>query len=143
MRADDPPPPTGTDARGGKGRRPSRPLDRSRTAAICGRQDPPRQRARRLSHQRGVVRRFRVSTLEARPAWPADTGIMLRATADGSTGYQVLVDHRKSGNIGGFYGNGIGRFHAINYNVDVERDAGGQADRPQDRGSGDDDRADP
>ncbi len=52
---------------------------------------------------------------------------MLRATKLGSQGYQVLLDHRKSGNIGGFYGNGIGRFHAINFNVDVTRDA---ADRP-------------
>ena len=51
---------------------------------------------------------------------------MLRATGLGSQGYQVLLDHRKSGNIGGFYGNGIGRFHAINFNVDVERDAAGK-----------------
>ena len=51
---------------------------------------------------------------------------MLRATPLGSQGYQVLLDHRKSGNIGGFYGNGIGRFHAINFNLDVARDAAGR-----------------
>ena len=28
-------------------------------------------------------------------------------------GFHVLVDHRKSGSIGGFYGNGIGGFHAV------------------------------
>jgi hypothetical protein len=58
--------------------------------------------------------------IEARPDWPADTGIMLRSTGRGSQGFQVLVDHRKSGGIGGFYGNGIGGFHALSYNVDVQ-----------------------
>ena len=28
-------------------------------------------------------------------------------------GFQVLVDHRKSGLIGGYFGNGIGGFHAV------------------------------
>lgn len=60
------------------------------------------------------------------PDWPADTGIMLRATPRGSQGFQVLVDHRKSGSIGGFYGNGIGGFHALSYGVDVLRGADGQ-----------------
>jgi hypothetical protein len=57
--------------------------------------------------------------IDAWPDWPADTGIMLRVTALGSQGFQVLVDHRKSGGIGGFYGNGIGGFHALSYNVDA------------------------
>ena len=37
---------------------------------------------------------------------PAATGIMLRATALGSQGFQVLVDHRKSDSIGGFTATG-------------------------------------
>jgi hypothetical protein len=48
--------------------------------------------------------------LEARPDWPADTGIMLRAHELGSIGFQVLVDHRPKGCIGGVFGNSIGSF---------------------------------
>src|SRR5690606_37599854 len=51
-------------------------------------------------------------TVEARPDWPADTGIYLRKTEGDWAGIQVLVDHRRSGGIGGFYGNGIGGFTA-------------------------------
>lgn len=93
--------------------------------AICGRQDPPGSGLGAYLVSEAAFGDFEL-TLEARPDWPADTGIMLRATPGGSTGYQVLVDHRKSGNIGGFYGNGIGRFHAINFNLDVTRDAAGK-----------------
>jgi hypothetical protein len=57
---------------------------------------------------------------EARPDWPADTVVLVRATNEGTTGFQMLLDHRKSGNIGGYYGNGIGGFHAINFNVDCD-----------------------
>jgi hypothetical protein len=93
--------------------------------AICGRQDPPGSGLGAYLVSDETFGDFELR-FEARPDWPADTGIMLRATALGSQGYQVLLDHRKSGNIGGFYGNGIGRFHAINFNVDVERDAEGR-----------------
>lgn len=65
-------------------------------------------------------------TLEVRPDWPADTGVLLRASDLGCQGFQLLVDHRRSGGIGGFYGNGIGGFHALAYGLDVERDAAGQ-----------------
>lgn len=64
---------------------------------------------------------------EAKPDWPADTGVYVRASEDGSIGYQVLLDHRKSGSIGGFYGNSIGGFHAINWNVDADYDENGNA----------------
>lgn len=67
-----------------------------------------------------------VLTFEIRPDWPADTGVLVRATDLGSQGFQVLVDHRKSGGIGGFYGNGIGGFHALAYGLDVERDDEGR-----------------
>lgn len=64
-------------------------------------------------------------TFDVRPDWPADTGILVRATNDGLRGFQILIDHRRSGGIGGFYGNGIGGFHALAHNVDVARDADG------------------
>src|SRR5690606_17272608 len=56
-------------------------------------------------------------TLEAKPDWPADTGIYLRKTENDWAGIQVLVDHRQSGGIGGFFGNGIGAFHAVPFSV--------------------------
>ena len=62
-------------------------------------------------------------TFEVKPDWPADTGILVRASEDGTRGFQMLLDYRKSGGIGGFYGNGIGGFHAVAHNVDVRRDA--------------------
>jgi hypothetical protein len=64
---------------------------------------------------------------EARPDWPADTGLLVRTTERGSQGFQILLDHRKSGAIGGFYGNGIGQFHAISFNVDAVYDDTGKA----------------
>jgi len=65
--------------------------------------------------------------IDAKPDWPVDTGILLRAQSSGSPGYQVLVDHRKSGGIGGFYGNGLAGFHALPYNFDAKYDADGNA----------------
>lgn len=49
-------------------------------------------------------------TLEARPDWPIDTGIMIRCHEIGTIGIQVLLDHRPNGAFGGIYGNGIGGF---------------------------------
>ncbi|TCL71036.1 DUF1080 domain-containing protein [Rhizobium sp. BK251] len=92
--------------------------------AIVGRQDPPGCGLGAYLVSDETYEDFEL-IFEARPDWPADTGIMVRASAIGSQGYQILLDHRKSGNIGGFYGNGIGRFHAINFQVDVDRDAAG------------------
>lgn len=65
--------------------------------------------------------------LEANPDWPADTGIMLRKQAHSFHGLQVLVDHRQSGSIGGFYGNGISSFHAVPFAVDALLDDAGRA----------------
>lgn len=63
--------------------------------------------------------------LEMRPDWPADTGVMLRRRGDDWSGFQVLVDHRQSGSIGGFFGNGLGSFSAVPFAVDVARDESG------------------
>ena len=65
--------------------------------------------------------------VEANPDWPADTGIMVRRRPDSWEGLQVLLDHRQSGSIGGFYGNGIGGFHAVPFALDAVRDADGWA----------------
>ncbi len=64
--------------------------------------------------------------LDMWPDWPADTGVMLRRRDESWEGFQVLVDHRKSGSIGGFYGNGVGGFHAVPFVLDVERDQSGR-----------------
>lgn len=92
--------------------------------AICGRQDPDGSGLGAYLLSDDVYGDFEL-VFEARPDWPADTGVVLRATDIGSQGYQVLIDHRKSGNIGGYYGNGIGGFHAINFALEVARDAAG------------------
>jgi hypothetical protein len=63
--------------------------------------------------------------VEAKPDWPADTGIMLRRSADSWEGVQVLIDHRRSGSIGGFFGNGLGSFHAVPFALDAVVDADG------------------
>jgi hypothetical protein len=73
--------------------------------------------------------------LEARPDFPADTGIMVRRKRDDWSGFQVLVDHREGGGIGGFYGNGLASFMAAPFKIRSIRDAKGaviglQADDP-------------
>ena len=57
-------------------------------------------------------------TLEANPDFPIDTGIMVRAHKLGSVGYQVLVDNRPNGSIGGVFGNSIGSFLATPFSID-------------------------
>jgi hypothetical protein len=65
--------------------------------------------------------------IDIKPDWPVDTGVLIRAAREGVPGIQVLVDHRKSGGIGGFYGNGLGGYHALPYAFDVKRDKDGKA----------------
>ena len=67
--------------------------------------------------------------IEAKPDWPADTGIMLRRQRDTWEGFQVLLDHRQSGGIGGFFGNGLASFHALPFAIDAEFDDEGRAVR--------------
>lgn len=64
--------------------------------------------------------------LEMRHDWPADTGVMVRRQRDSWEGFQVLVDHRPSGGIGGFFGNGLASFSAVPFAVDVATDAEGR-----------------
>jgi hypothetical protein len=75
-------------------------------------------------------------TLDARPDWPADTGIMLRRRRDNWAGFQVLLDHREHGGIGGFFGCGLASFSAVPFAVRARRDADGkvvglEADDPE------------
>lgn len=63
--------------------------------------------------------------LEMKPDWPADTGVMIRRRLDSWEGLQVLVDHRQSGSIGGFFGNGLASFHAVPFALAAELDAHG------------------
>jgi len=86
--------------------------------AIVGRQDPPGSGYGGYLLSDQVYGDFELM-FEARPDWPADTGILVRASAIGSQGFQILLDHRRSGNIGGIYGNGIGGFHGITFTLDA------------------------
>ena len=59
--------------------------------------------------------------LDANPDWPVDTGIMIRANRMPSLGYQVLVDYRPHGNVGGVYGNSLGNFLAGGFFMNGDR----------------------
>ncbi|MBO7747476.1 DUF1080 domain-containing protein [Paenibacillus sp. MWE-103] len=93
--------------------------------AIAGRQDPPGCGYGGYLVSDGLYGDFELE-VEARPDWPADTGILVRASALGSQGFQILLDHRRSGNIGGLYGNGIGGFHGIAFTLDAVYDEQGK-----------------
>jgi Domain of Unknown Function (DUF1080) len=63
--------------------------------------------------------------IDAWPDWPADTGVLVRTNAQGNIGFQVLIDYRPHGGIGGYYGNGLGGFHAYDYGFSAERGTDG------------------
>ncbi|MEM9368161.1 MAG: DUF1080 domain-containing protein [Planctomycetota bacterium] len=65
-------------------------------------------------------------TLEANPDYPIDTGIMVRAHELGSVGFQVLVDNRPNGTIGGVFGNSIGSFFAYPFVFQGDEEPGNQ-----------------
>jgi hypothetical protein len=89
--------------------------------AIVGRQDEPGSGWGGYLVSEGTFGDFEL-VLEAKPDWPADTGVMLRKLPHTFHGIQVLVDHRKSGSIAGFFGNGIGSFHAVPFALDARYD---------------------
>ena len=62
--------------------------------------------------------------LDANPDWPIDTGIMIRANKMATLGFQVLVDHRPNGNVGGIFGNSLGSFLATGYYMNGDRSPG-------------------
>ncbi|MFE4727752.1 DUF1080 domain-containing protein [Microbacterium sp. NPDC056736] len=93
--------------------------------AIVGRQDEPGSGFGGFLLTERTFGDFEL-VLEANPDWPADSGILVRKTRDSWRGFQILVDHRKSGSIGGYYGNGLGGFHAVSFNLDADLDEDGQ-----------------
>ena len=97
--------------------------------AICGRQEPPGSGLGAYLISDKTFGDFELS-FEARRTGRRHWHHVTRHPT-GVAGLPNSADHRKSGNIGGFYGNGIGRFHAINFNLDVVRDPF----RPSDRAS--------
>jgi hypothetical protein len=94
------------------------------SGAIVGGQDPPGSGVGAYLVTEGTFGDFEL-TLDANPDWAADTGVMVRASAMGSQGFQIHVDHRREGSIGTFYGNGIGGFRVRHYAFDVRRDEQG------------------
>ncbi len=74
--------------------------------AIVGQQNPPRQGGILITDEK--YGDFEL-IIEAKPEWGVDSGIFLRST-EGGKAYQVLVDYREGGNVGGIYGEGIGGF---------------------------------
>lgn len=62
---------------------------------------------------------------EIRPDWPADTGVVVRQHASGWSGFQMLIDHRPAGGIGGFFGNGLASFMARPFAVNASLDKAG------------------
>ena len=93
--------------------------------AITGGQEPPGSGVGGYLITDEKFADFELS-LEANPDWGVDTGLMIRATAIGSQGFQLLVDHREGGNIGSFYGNGIGGFNTRRFGLKAKRDARGR-----------------
>lgn len=93
--------------------------------AITGGQEPPGSGVGGYLITDEKFADFELS-LEANPDWGVDTGLMIRATGIGSQGFQVLVDHRQGGNIGSFYGNGIGGFNTRQFGVRAKKDSRGR-----------------
>lgn len=93
---------------------------------IVGGQDPPGTGSYLVSDE--AFDDFEL-VIEARPDWPADTGILVRTVPEGNIGIQVLLDHRPHGGIAGYYGNGLGGFHAYQFAFNANRDKAGRVTR--------------
>jgi hypothetical protein len=95
---------------------------------ISGGQDPPGSGIGSYLVSEETFSDFEL-LIDARPDWPADTGVLVRTNAQGNVGFQVLLDHRPHGGIGGYYGNGLGGWHAWNYSFTAETDKEGKVMR--------------
>lgn len=51
--------------------------------------------------------------------WPVDSGLLIRQHPVGALGYQIAVEPRPRGNMGGFYVNGIGNFRSAPFYIDA------------------------
>jgi hypothetical protein len=92
---------------------------------ITGGQDPPGSGVGSYLVTEETFTDFELQ-IEARPDWPADTGVLVRTVPQGNVGFHVLIDHRPHGGIGGFYGNGLANFHAWAYSFTAEQDKDGR-----------------
>ena len=93
--------------------------------AITGGQEPPGSGVGGYLITDEKFADFELS-IEANPDWGVDTGVMIRATGIASQGFQVLVDHREGGNIGSFYGNGIGGFNSRQFGFKAKKGSTGK-----------------
>ncbi len=93
--------------------------------AITGGQEPPGSGVGGYLITAEKFADFELS-IEANPDWGVDTGVMIRATGIASQGFQVLVDHREGGNIGSFYGNGIGGFNSRQFGFKAKKGSTGK-----------------
>lgn len=98
--------------------------------AISGGQEPPGSGMGAYLVSNEAFYNFELQ-LEARPDWPIDTGIYVRTVPAGNVGVQVLLDHRPLGGIGGYFGNGLGSFHAMEYGFIGEPGKDGNELRPE------------
>jgi hypothetical protein len=96
--------------------------------AIIGGQDPPGSGRGAYLVSEEAFGDFELQ-IEARPDWRVDTGILVRTVPQGNVGFQVLLDHRPHGGIGGYYGNGLWNFHAWAYGFTAETDETGRPAR--------------
>jgi hypothetical protein len=96
---------------------------RVENGVIVGGQNPPRIGSYLVTEE--AFADFELE-IEANPDWPADTGIMVRTVPQGNVGIQVHLDHRPHGDIGGYYGNGLGSFRANAYSLVAEKDKDGR-----------------
>jgi Domain of Unknown Function (DUF1080) len=92
---------------------------------IVGGQDPPGSGVGSYLVTEETFGDFELQ-IEARPDWPADTGVLVRTVPQGNVGFQILLDHRPHGGIGGFYGNGLAGIHGWAYAFTAEKDKDGR-----------------
>jgi hypothetical protein len=64
--------------------------------------------------------------IESWTDFPTDTGVLVRTNQQGNLGLQVCIDYRPHGALNGYYGNGIGGFHACNYCFTATRNENGK-----------------
>src|ERR1700688_2751816 len=93
--------------------------------AIVGGQDPPGSDVGSYLVTEETFSDFELQ-IDARPDWPADTGVLVRTVPQGNVGFQILLDHRPHGGIGGFYGNGLAGIHGWAYAFTAEKDKDGK-----------------
>lgn len=63
---------------------------------------------------------------DVRPDWPAAAAILVRTLPEASAGIRVLVNYYPHGELGGYYGKGIGGFHACAYAFSAVKGADGR-----------------